>query len=129
MSDALALIVIGFHRSTCVFFAPEQHRTSGAVEYVSLRELHMAYLVRLWHINRNVIDRECILYRTTISRSFGVIHAGNVTYLDGRFDKFTSTNSLQSILCWILKYQQYRMLSFDLYWRYFFLAFILSYSS
>lgn len=58
---------------------------SEAVEYVSLRELRMAYLVRLWHINRNAIGRECILQRTTISRSFDVVHAGNVTYLDRPF--------------------------------------------
>lgn len=85
MSDALALIVIGFHRSTCVFSAPEQPLMLEVVEYVNLRELRMPFPVRLWHINHNAIDRECVLQRTIFSRLFDVIHAGNVTYLDRWF--------------------------------------------
>lgn len=47
MSDALVLIVIDFHRSTCVFSAPEQPQMLEVVEYVNLRELCMPFLVRL----------------------------------------------------------------------------------
>lgn len=57
MLDVLALIVIDSHRSTCVFSAPEQPRTSEEVEYVNLRELRMPFRVRLWHTNHNAIGR------------------------------------------------------------------------
>lgn len=85
MSDALALIVIGFHRSTCVFSAPELPRMSEVVEYVNLRELRMPFRVRLWHTNHNATDRWRILQRIIFSRLFDVIHAGNVMYPESSF--------------------------------------------